>query len=182
MIDEKTLISLALASGAAKAAIIHADNIVLSRHFRDICQTNTCGLYNRCYTCPPYVGDIDLLMALVKSYHKGLLYQSIGTLEDSFDVEGMQSAAQAHAKYTQKVRDTVRDKLPSDSLYLAAGGCHLCDSCAQQMHEPCRFPNDALPSMESHGLDVYQLTQGTPLKYINGPNTVTYFSLVLWRV
>ena len=34
--------------------------------------------------------------------------------------------------------------------------------------------------MEAAGVDVYNTTRDTPLKYINGQNTVTYFGLVLF--
>ena len=35
--------------------------------------------------------------------------------------------------------------------------------------------------MEACGVDVYNTTRETPLKYINGQNTVTYFGMVLFR-
>ena len=47
--------------------------------------------------------------------------------------------------------------------------------------EPCRFPEKALPSLEAYGVDVYNTTKDTDLKYINGQNTVTFFGMVLFR-
>jgi hypothetical protein len=38
-----------------------------------------------------------------------------------------------------------------------------------------------LASVESYGVDVYKTTKDTNLKYINGPNTVTFFGLVLFK-
>ena len=35
--------------------------------------------------------------------------------------------------------------------------------------------------MEGAGIDVYNTVKDTPLKYINGANTVTYFGLVLFE-
>ena len=46
---------------------------------------------------------------------------------------------------------------------------------------PCRNPASAMPSMESCGIDVYNTTKGTELKYSNGENTVTYFGIALFR-
>ena len=46
--------------------------------------------------------------------------------------------------------------------------------------EPCRHPDRALASLESYGMDVYNTTRSTPLQYINGANTVTYFGMVLY--
>lgn len=179
--DEQRLISLAVACGAAKAAVFSVSDVVLSEEFRGICEQNACGMYGRCYMCPPDVGEIRPLMEKVRGYERGLLYQTIAPLEDSFDIEGMQAAADDHAQCTQRVRDALASLLPPDSMYLAAGGCHLCGRCAKRDGLPCRFPQRALPSMEACGIDVYQLTRVTPLRYINGQNTVTYFSAALWR-
>ena len=65
-------------------------------------------------------------------------------------------------------------------LHLSCGGCGLCERCARRDDEPCRFPDKAMASLEAYGVNVYQTTRSTKLKYINGQNTVTYFSLVLF--
>ena len=59
-------------------------------------------------------------------------------------------------------------------------GCGLCKVCGKITGEPCRHPDRALASLESCGMDVYQTTKKTPMKYINGANTVTYFGMVLF--
>ena len=64
--NHEELIRLALENGATKATIITQDQIVTSATFRDICATNACGIYGKCWMCPPDVGDIEELMAKVK--------------------------------------------------------------------------------------------------------------------
>lgn len=172
------LIQAALQCGAAKAVVIPAEQVVLSESFRAICESNACGLYGRCWMCPPGVGDIHLLMDRVRSYGHGLLYQSISPLEDSYDIEGMTAAAHSHALLAQRLERS--DLLPQHRMHLTCGGCRLCTRCAQQDGQPCRHPDQALTSMEACGIDVYQTTKNTPLKYINGANTVTYFGIVLF--
>ena len=73
MNDEK-LIQIALDCGATRAVVIGQDDIVLNASFRAMCEANSCGVYGRCYTCPPDVGPIDELMARVRGYEKGLFY------------------------------------------------------------------------------------------------------------
>ena len=172
------LIQAALAAGAAKAVIIPGDRVVLSDTFREICRSNACGLYGRCWMCPPDVGDIHALMDRVRSYSHGLLYQTISPLEDSFDIEGMTAAGQRHAQVSQALEHS--GVLPEERFHLTCGGCRLCPRCAKMDDQPCRFPERALPSMESCGIDVYHTTKDTPLRYINGADTVTYFSIVLF--
>ena len=173
------LIALALQSGADKAAIIRGEDVVLSASFRDICRINGCGLYGRCWMCPPDIGEIGELMARVRAFDHALLYQTIHGIEDSFDIEGMTGAGAKHALVSQRINDAVK-LLPEERLHLSCGGCHLCPRCAKMDGKPCRMPGKALPPMEGYGIDVYQTTRPTELKYINGQNTVTYFGIVLF--
>ena len=179
--DENQLIRIALEAGASKAVIIARESIVLNAAFRGMCEANRCGVYGKCYMCPPDVGPIDDLMNRVRLFDKSLFYQVICPLEDSFDIEGMAEAKKHLVRVSQQLLDRLPPILRSDALHLSGGGCGLCSSCARITEEPCRHPNRALPSLESYGMDVYQTTRGTPMKYINGANTVTYFGMVLYR-
>ena len=179
MYEHDELIRRVLAAGAAKAAVIRGEDIVLSPTFRDICAGNACGKYGRCWMCPPHIGRIDELMARVRACGRGLLYQTIHEIEDSFDIEGMGEAAAKHARVSQAVNDAVKPLLPT-CLHLSCGGCNMCERCALADDEPCRFPDRALPPMEGYGIDVYNTAKPTGLKYINGQNTVTFFGIVLW--
>ena len=173
------LIRLTVTAGAKNAAIIKAEDIVLSSVFRDICARNACGNYGRCWMCPPDIGDIDVLMTRVAEFQHGLLYQTIYAIEDSFDIEGMGEAAANHAQVSQAVNDALKPLLPG-CLHLSCGGCHLCERCARLDEQPCRMPEKALPPMEGYGIDVYQTVKPTDLRYTNGQNTVTFFGIVLF--
>ena len=181
MKNDQRLIDLALAEGAFKATIISGDQVALSASFRDICATNACSRYGRYYTCPPDVGDIEDLMRRVRQFSRALVYQTISPLEDSFDYEGMTKAGYYHTKLSQRLMDRLPELLPSGYLHLASGGCRLCDSCQKLEGKPCVYPDRALPSVSGYGIDVYNTVKDTQLKYINGPDTVTYFGMVLYN-
>lgn len=174
------LLSLVLQCGANHAACIRQEQIVLSEHFREICAKNQCGMYGRCWVCPPDAGDIRQLMYSVRSYDAGILYQTISPLEDSFDLEGMQDAAHAHALLGQRIENAL-GSAAAGLMHLGSGGCHLCERCTRPEGKPCRFPGKALLPLEVCGVDVYNTTKSTPLRYINGQSTVTYFGLLLYR-
>ena len=173
------LIQLAVDCGATKATVISAKDIVMDASFRDICKSNGCGLYGKCWACPPDIGEIDELMEKVRSYEYGLMYQTIGEIEDSYDIEGMNEIGALHEQNSIRIERKVKEAL-SEHLHLSCGGCHLCERCAKRDDEPCRHPDLVLPPMEGYGIDVYHTTQPTELKYINGTNTVTYFGIVLF--
>lgn len=178
--NHQKLLCAALSSGADKAVIIPQSKVILSGEFRKICETNQCGNFAQCWMCPPFIGPIDMLMAQVRTYPHGLLYQTIHLIEDSYDIEGMFTAGAIHAQVGQRLQKAAKDSLDLPFLHLSCGGCHLCNTCAKQENAPCRHPESALSSMEGYGIDVYNTSQNTGLSYINGTNTVTYFGLILF--
>jgi len=202
---KEQLIQLVADAGASATQYIKTEDIVLSEEFRAICEKNSCGKYGKCYMCPPFTGPIDERMREVRSYPGGVLYQSVGTLEDSFDFDGMMAAAKHHAELSREIErrigelrkqetgdadvavatghigPAVSGALPNRMLHLTNGGCDLCEICGALDGTPCRHPNLAMPSVESYGMDVYKTSRAAGLKYNNGPNTVTYFGLVLFE-
>ena len=178
--NSSDLISLALKCGAAKAVLMDHAQLVISPVFREICRSNSCGQYGRCWVCPPEIGEIDVLIQRLAPYKTILWYQSISKIEDSFDIEGMLDAGRAHAQLSQRINSALTNSSFSGFLHLSCGGCHLCERCAKQDQLPCRHPDRALSSLEGYGIDVYRTTKETPLSYINGKNTVTYFGAVFF--
>ena len=177
-----TLTEKAIELGAHKASVISAGEISLDRAFRDMCASNACGVYGKCYMCPPDVGDIDELMAEVANYDYALVYQMVSELEDSFDFEGMVEAKKRTYPLAQSMREIFKNCGIKKVLHLGAGGCGVCKSCAKQTGEPCRFPEKAMPSLEAYGFNVSALAKSAGMKYINGQNTVTYFGAVLFSL
>lgn len=180
MIQNEILIRAALDQGADKAAIIEVSDIIFRPEFREACIRNSCGKYGKCWMCPPDVGDIYDLIEEAKTYRYALVYQSIGQLEDSFDIEGMQEAAKAHKDLTLRLATQLESILDSP-LKMGAGGCHICERCARLDDIPCLYPSKAIISMEAYGIAVSELAPLCGMKYINGANTVTYFGAFLFN-
>ena len=177
-----SLVDKAMSLGAHKANIIEAKAISTDRAFRDMCAANSCGMYGKCYMCPPDVGEIAILMAELKEYDYALVYQTVTRLEDSFDFEGMVEAKKRTYPIAQSLRAAFEDMKLAKVLNLGAGGCGVCESCAKRTGEPCRFPEKAMPSLEAYGINVSELAKSADMNYINGQNTVTYFGAVLFSM
>lgn len=171
-----------LSLGAYQASVIEAKEIVLDRAFHDLCASNACGVYGRCWMCPPDVGDIETLMQEVGRYNYALVYQTVTELEDSYDFEGMIEAKKSTYPMAQALRKIFDDPKFSKVLHLGAGGCGVCEVCAKRSNEPCRFPEKAMPSLEAYGINVSELAKSAGMKYINGQDTVTYFGAVLFSL
>jgi predicted metal-binding protein len=174
---EMDIVKLCLEMGAANAEEIPVSKLTFMPELRKLCEDNVCGRFGRNYTCPPFVGGADILIEKLKAFDRVIIWQNIYPLEDSFDFEGMMDAQQKHNLQTQAIARRVNDALGRENaLALAAGGCTLCEQCAAQTDEPCRNPGGALSSLEAYGINVSKIEEVSGMKYINGINTVTYFS------
>lgn len=179
--DFDALCRQAEALGDCRCRVMDVGDIVFAPELVDACRQNSCGNYGRNWMCPPSVGDPVTLIENALGYAYGMLVQTVSALEDSFDIEGMAAARDRHNALIEKVVSLVASKA-DDMLVLGAGGCALCERCAKIDDEPCRFPERARPSMEAYGVYVSATAERCGLKYINGANTVTYFSLILFNV
>ena len=175
------LLQIILNAGATKAEVIPQSKIVLSSYFRDVCAGNQCGMYGKSHMCPPSIGDIDELMEKVRSFPTAILYQSIAEIEDSFDFEGMMEAGKKHEELCIRIHKDIKPIIKGNYLHLGSGGRHICEECAILRNEPCVFPEKTIAPVEGHGIDVSNTCKGTSLKYINGPDTVTYFGMILFE-
>ena len=178
--EKERLRQRVLSEGADRAAFVPVKEICFDRSFRDICATNACGNYGRCWMCPPDVGEIDEMMDRARTFDTALVYQTVDPLEDSFDFEGMMAAAARSSRISQRLTGVFRGWGLGRWLQLGAGGCHVCERCAKQTGEPCRHPDLALASLETYGINVSLLASAAGMKYINGQNTVTYFGALLF--
>ncbi len=153
--------------GYGSAAV---SDIVFDVNLRKACEANYCGCYGRNYACPPFSGTPDEMIERVKKFNRVIVFQTVTPLIDSFDFEGMQAAGKAHSDIHFEVSNETK------VFSLAAGGCRICPECAAIKGTPCRFPSKVISSLEASCINVYELAKTVGLKYINGENTVTYFS------
>lgn len=170
----------AVSLGATRAKVISSDLVTTDTSFRDACVQNSCGMYGKCWMCPPDVGDIEDLVKEIRKYPKVLVWQIVGELEDSFDFEGMQECRKGVNVLLRGLRNHFTEQGITDALFLGVGGCGVCPVCAKQEGEPCRFPEEAAASLEAYGIYVSELAKSAGMKYTNGQNTVTYFGAVFY--
>jgi predicted metal-binding protein len=161
---------------------ISTADITLDESVRRMCEQNKCGQYGKNWTCPPAVQSVEAFRQEISSYNTFLIVYQVYAVKSSFDWRGMMAggkdfAGRLHA--LKKQMDAAGSGI--DFRILGAGGCRLCERCAYLDEEPCRFPLDALVSMEACGIDVMALMKDNGLKYYNGKNTVTFIGGILYN-
>ncbi len=172
MEQEKELMELAMQCGFTHAAPLDVSTLRVMQEVRDMCAVNTCGMYGKRWSCPPGCGTIEECAQRIGLYRSGIVVQTVGQLEDSFDVEGIQDASKRQKEAFARMTEELRKRYP-DMLPLGTGCCEQCAECTYP-DAPCRFPDKAMSSMESYGLLVNQVCTDNGLRYNYGPNTIAY--------
>ena len=173
----KEWIKWALDQGFTCAVALDPAVLSLRTEVRDMCAAGKCRAYGKNWTCPPHCGTLEECGARLVEMGSGLLVQTVGQLEDSFDFEAMAETEQRHLANFHALADRLRTEKPG-VLCLGSGGCRLCKTCAWP--EPCRFPERACSSMEGWGLLVNEVCQAAGVPYYHGKNTLAYTACYLF--
>lgn len=170
----------ALELQASHTAWITTDLIPFAPELRELCAQNSCGSYKTSWVGPPAIGTVEELMLKVQAFPGGMVVQTVGQLEDSFDYPGMVAAREDHDAMFNRVVAAVRDQVPGVRILpLSVGCCHICGTCTYP-DQPCLRPDEAFASVEAYGIHVNAMLTNCGLKYNNGPDTVSYVGLILF--
>jgi len=142
-------VTRAVELGADAAQIIPADQVVVADWVRLKCQYG-CGGYGERLTCPPHSPSPEVTRRVLSHYQQALLVH-IGVAGGGWKEEARQR------RRLDKLIVALERELFLAGYYRAwgmgSGPCLLCKECDPA--GPCRFPDQARPSMEACGIDVY---------------------------
>ncbi|MBC3888802.1 DUF2284 domain-containing protein [Acetobacterium paludosum] len=178
MAEIRDILDLANENGFTKAIEMEVSSVLLNPEVRKMCATNKCQMYDTNWACPPGCGTLEECEAKVAKYKHGVLVQTTGELEDSFDFEGMEELKQKHDESFSNFVDQLYN-LKVKMLPLGDGCCQICKKCTYP-DEKCRFPEKAFSSMEAFGILVSDLCKLNNVDYYYGKNTLTYVGCVLF--
>ena len=146
-------------------AVISTRELTFHPELLKACEMNSCGMYNKCWTCPPAVGPMEKLKEKITAFSHAFVFTTKYNLEDSFDYEGMTKAKDYHNGVTAGLHEQFGKTNP----VFGAGACKLCmtanvaESCAYP--EACRFPGKIFPSVEAAGINVTELSRVGGIRY-----------------
>lgn len=160
-------------------AVLDVSTLKALPEVRQMCEVNTCGAYNKRWSCPPGCGSIEDCEQKMKKFSYGILVQTVGDIEDSLDWEGIMEVKSLHDKRFINGTKKLREKL-SDMLALGDGSCSLCKDCTYP-YKPCRFPDIQSASMEAFGLFVSDICRKNNIAYNYGPGKMCYTGCYLFN-
>lgn len=138
----KDLKQLCLSHGFTNVAPLACDTIELKPEVRQMCASDSCHKYNKCWSCPPDCGTLEECEQRVRKYKLGILVQTVGQLEDSMDGEGMMRTEAMHKASFYSLEKDLRKFYPN-MLPIGAGCCTKCKTCTCP-DAPCRLSGPGL--------------------------------------
>ncbi len=170
------LIALAKEFGFETAEPLKVETLTARQEVRDMCAANTCHGYGSNWSCPPNCGTIEQCAEKMGKFTRGILVQTVGELEDSWDIEGIQEITQTHSKRFRDIALRLgRENVTA--LPLTAGSCPICEKCS--FPEPCRFPGKSISSMEAYGLVVNEVCTANGVPYYYGSDKMAFCGCIL---
>lgn len=157
--------------------ILNVSTIRLLPEVRNMCRSNSCGMYGKNWSCPPGCGTLEECRIRISRFETGLIVQTVSQIDDSFDIEGMMKSENKHKSRFMKLWNILGEKY-DEILPLGTGACTICEKCTYPS-APCRFKNKAVSSLESYGILVSQLCTDNGLAYYYGLGTISYTSCLL---
>ena len=176
--DPDRFLVLAEQIGFEHRAALDPASLILRTEIREMCAADRCGNYNRSWSCPPACGDLTDLRRRIAACGSGILVQTTGQLEDSFDLESIRRLSGLHSRRFDKLVRQAKLLQPG-LLAMGSGGCRRCRRCSYP-EAPCRFPDRCYPSMEACGLWVSEVCRANGLGYNYGGQTMTYTAALLF--
>ncbi len=153
------------------------EELEVREEVRDMCASGRCQIYGHSWACPPNCGDLDYFDAFIHEKRTCYVVQTVGQMEDDFDIESMMDAEQLHKERVLELHELLSTVAP-EARVLSSGTCTLCKPCSFP-DEPCRFPDRAMVSMEAAGLVVSDVCTKAGIPYNHGKLTIAYSSCVL---
>ncbi len=152
--------------GAADSKVIDVKTIKTAAWVRYKCQFG-CSGFGDTLTCPPNSPRPDQTQKILDSFHKAILVHWHDRHADISDIVAEIEKEAFLAGYYK-------------ALGMGAGPCRLCDRC--NLKGECRHPEDARPSMEACGIDVFSTARnnGYKIDTVGSMNCkANYFGIVL---
>lgn len=160
-------------------AFMRFEDVVFSDEARSLCEKNVCGKFGKYWTCPPAVGSTEACKKKCSEYKHAFIFTTVNKLKNQYDMDGWRSAIKKHEKVTDRVVTVFRG-FDKDLLALSTQGCLLCNTCTYP-DAPCKHPDHMFPATEAYGILVVEQAKKSNIKYNNGENTVTYFSMIFFN-
>lgn len=158
----KTLLNLKKELDLKDIRLIESRDIKIAPWVSLKCQYG-CGEFGKRYSCPPFSPPPLYSNEIFSEYNKGLLIHDPASWKIRWAVAEIEKKAVALGYFK--------------AFGMGSGPCGLCEKCPDD--HPCVKTEEARPSMEAMGIDVFATVKKFGYDLIHNPETAQFFGLVL---
>ncbi|MDR2575198.1 MAG: DUF2284 domain-containing protein [Treponema sp.] len=172
----------ALDCGFTRTGRLDPASMKLRHEVREACAADKCGSYGKSWSCPPAAGSLEECEKRLAGYKSGLILQTTGNTEDSFDYESMTRIGEDHNGHLHDFQEKLNSFFSGEKswLLLGSGPCKICDQCSYP-ESLCNYPEKMIVPVEAMGIVVSDLCGANNVPYYWGSGTITYTGCVLIR-
>jgi len=176
----KGLEKLALDCGFTRTGRLDPASMKVRREVREACAADKCHAYGKSWSCPPACGSLEECEKRLAGYRYGLILQTTGNTEDSFDYESMTRIGEDHNGHLHNFQEKLNSFFSGERswLLLGSGCCKICDQCSYP-ESLCNYPEKMIVPVEAMGIVVSDLCRANNVPYYWGPGTLTYTGCLL---
>lgn len=139
-----------------------------------MCSLNTCGFYNRNYSCPPSNDFYKNIKNQIQKYEGAFIFNKIIEIEDFKEINKT-------IKEFNILVDDLRVKfIDDDVIVLGIGPCRRCEKCKKIDELPCAYPNNINYSIEGSGINISKMAYLRNMTYSLELNQITYYGIVVF--
>lgn len=167
-------------SDIVEYAFLKQSDMEYSLRMRESCQW--CPNFNQRWSCPPNIGAIDENIKKCQSYEYALLLSGYARIKDeTIEKSGEETYVLSRRKKNplyMEIKEKIQEITGSSALALTTF-CTVCKKCA--LPEPCRFPEKATCSVESHGIRMVHMMEKLKFTRYSDKNGYTCIALILFH-
>ena len=159
-------------------AWIDPRQLEFNQRIRWICE-HECPMYGKTWACPPGVGTVEHCAGKCRSFDNCLMIATITEVEDIADIQQTLATRPEHEEVTNQVGAFMEEQGVKPYI-LSTEACAICQRCAIEDGQPCRYPEKMHPCVESHGINIIPVLEEQGICFQYGENVVTWISLLFY--
>lgn len=178
MMDDTSLLHLAKEAGFT-AALCQTAEIPVDHGFRRYCEENLCGQYGKNYGCPPHCGSPEEMEQALRARRRALVLQTAWPITDYTDHAAIAKAKAAHNAASVRLLECLTAEGHA-GMVIGSSGCTLCETCARQQGNPCRYPVQRYACMSAYCVFVMGLARQCGIRYDCDDGMLRLFGMLVF--
>ncbi|MCF0143363.1 MAG: DUF2284 domain-containing protein [Parasporobacterium sp.] len=178
--NHNEMIKMALEEGFTEAKMTETSILKFEHEWRKYCEENTCGRYNKNYSCPPHCGTPQEMQDRAQQYKHSLVLRSAWVAKDFINGEELAGDKKNHRDMTNSLVKKFKEQ-GIEGLVANSGPCTFCSPCKVEAGEECPFPEQRSSCLSAFCINVSTMCDDLGMKISWTDENVNFFSIFMFN-